>query len=569
MKYDILSNGVVVKAGTYKAFDTALTDTLLETYISAAELIDLRDGEIEFAVKMIAVSGTQLLNCIAVEITEISAEQYLDATIPIDGGAKDDGSGTITGSANAVIKRPHYILEDLLRNRLSIAAGSLNTDDKTALTTLFTNWVFELSLTEQKLSLEYIKDLLRNTGDGMRYHVDPVGKYHWYKIGETSDTAVFTFKEKETILEYLVRADGTRDEILPTLTLSPIDDLISEVTVRYDFNPARKQVSFNTRTEGAVAFIAREGFQKSYVLGSASDQDLSDAKTLYNVTRAAVIEAEWIRDSVTAQELRHRIKTQRSKQKWIMRFPTTWDAITLASDGAKTIIMVGDICAITYDFARIGLDGIKWSAQKTQVLDLELVPDELIWVTVEEALAAPDTRIVTDAFTRADSTTTLGSADTLQSWTAHQGTWGISSNKAYVATTGGVDDTATVNSGFSNIDVQADCQNEAQRIGLVFRMKDIQNRWYFFYHDGTGKYNLGKVINGIFTTVVDLTEAWALGTTKTLKVTANGTSIECFVDGVSKLTASSQTDMQYETKHGLYSYNTILNRHDNFQIDKK
>jgi len=38
---------------------------------------------------------------------------------------------------------------------------------------------------------------------------------------------------------------------------------------------------------------------------------------------------------------------------------------------------------------------------------------------------------ITDSFNRANSAVTLGTTDTGQMWTAHAGTWGISSNQAY------------------------------------------------------------------------------------------------------------------------------------------
>lgn len=40
--------------------------------------------------------------------------------------------------------------------------------------------------------------------------------------------------------------------------------------------------------------------------------------------------------------------------------------------------------------------------------------------------------VLADAFGRADSTTTMGNTDTGQTWSPFSGTWGISSNKAYL-----------------------------------------------------------------------------------------------------------------------------------------
>jgi hypothetical protein len=64
--------------------------------------------------------------------------------------------------------------------------------------------------------------------------------------------------------------------------------------------------------------------------------------------------------------------------------------------------------------------------------------------------AAGEQFVVRDRFGRADSALTLGSAETGQAWTAQQGTWGISSNQAYVAALGaGLPQVATIDSGLT------------------------------------------------------------------------------------------------------------------------
>ena len=86
--------------------------------------------------------------------------------------------------------------------------------------------------------------------------------------------------------------------------------------------------------------------------------------------------------------------------------------------------------------------------------------------------------IVRDSFDRADSAITLGSADTGQAWTKLAGTWGISSNKAYLVSNTG-QAVAVIDSGYANLNYTVDITTSptASRVdcGLVFRATDNSN----------------------------------------------------------------------------------------------
>ena len=110
---------------------------------------------------------------------------------------------------------------------------------------------------------------------------------------------------------------------------------------------------------------------------------------------------------------------------------------------------------------------------------------DAICVTVAQALltATPTvygwphilpTKVGDDPFTRADSTTTLGAP-----WTARQGTWGISSNRAYAVTNTAWDlaTTDTVNANHSVIAAVVGAPGVAYEGGVVAR-----------YTSGTGFY---------------------------------------------------------------------------------
>lgn len=82
---------------------------------------------------------------------------------------------------------------------------------------------------------------------------------------------------------------------------------------------------------------------------------------------------------------------------------------------------------------------------------------------------------VLDTFDRANSTTTLGTADSGHTYTVN-GTAGISNNQAYFASTGS-NEIALVDFGAADMTVQATSPNLSQNWCLVFRAVDLGNHW--------------------------------------------------------------------------------------------
>lgn len=96
---------------------------------------------------------------------------------------------------------------------------------------------------------------------------------------------------------------------------------------------------------------------------------------------------------------------------------------------------------------------------------------------------------LTDTFTRANSTTTLGSTESpVKAWSADNGTWGINTNQAYVVTQSGFDSRATVDVGAANMDVSA-AITTAQDAGVMASYVDASN------------YYLAKIISGSVTVI--------------------------------------------------------------------
>jgi hypothetical protein len=169
--------------------------------------------------------------------------------------------------------------------------------------------------------------------------------------------------------------------------------------------------------------------------------------------------------------------------------------------------------------------------------------------------------LVSDDFNRADSTTAIGTATTGQTWTALNGTWGISSNQAYLtANVGGA--IAVVDSGQANCEVEVVYSITNVQSKVICRASTLSN-YIVFNSDGT----LSKVVNGSFTTLGTMSPAPSLASGDIIKITLNGNNITAKVNDGAKGSVLTVTDTFNNTitKHGIGAANTT-SRFDNFKI---
>lgn len=165
---------------------------------------------------------------------------------------------------------------------------------------------------------------------------------------------------------------------------------------------------------------------------------------------------------------------------------------------------------------------------------------------------------VYDSFTRTNSTTSLGSADTGQSWTQLLGTWGINSNTAYQSSSVS-DAMSIVDSGYSNGEVVAKFSAYGDN-SLYFRVTNATNWWRFTYE--AGSIYLQKCSAGSVTTISSTTYTAVNG--DIAKVALSGPSVSCFINNVPKL-STVDAFLQTNTKHGIgNSYTEPNGRFDDF-----
>jgi hypothetical protein len=159
--------------------------------------------------------------------------------------------------------------------------------------------------------------------------------------------------------------------------------------------------------------------------------------------------------------------------------------------------------------------------------------------------AASATILASDTFTRANSTTTPGTADVGGAWSVLTGAWGINTNRA-TSVTASLSTPAymVINVGITNVDVTADITSAqpASAACLAVRVAaDASSSIICGYEILPGNINLYKVVGGSYTLLASV-NAVSIGvpysTPYTLRVTAVGSVINVYINGT-RVTALS------------------------------
>jgi hypothetical protein len=145
-----------------------------------------------------------------------------------------------------------------------------------------------------------------------------------------------------------------------------------------------------------------------------------------------------------------------------------------------------------------------------------------------------------DAFGRADSALSVGTADVGGTWSALTGVWGISSGKAY-SVSGPLDEALVLTSPSADVLVTADVTIGAGgESGVIARCVNITN-YYLVVTTTAGVVNLYKQVAGAYTLLAGPTAAGVFTTGSSLGIQCSGTTISALVNGVVVGTATDST----------------------------
>jgi hypothetical protein len=152
-----------------------------------------------------------------------------------------------------------------------------------------------------------------------------------------------------------------------------------------------------------------------------------------------------------------------------------------------------------------------------------------------------------DDFDGASSSTTLGTALVGGAWTAGSGTWGITSNTAYL-TADYADAVAVLETSVADCTVQATFTTNVAGQRLVVRYADASN--YLYVQTTSTGYDLGKRDTGVDTVLASAATTPADG--DVVRVILVGSSVRLLVNGYELATLTSVFNLT-ETKHGIGS----------------
>lgn len=176
---------------------------------------------------------------------------------------------------------------------------------------------------------------------------------------------------------------------------------------------------------------------------------------------------------------------------------------------------------------------------------------------------------VHDEFTRADSTSSLGG-----SWAVDTGTWGISSNRAYIVSGTGsqrayLPNTTAAGDGIVICDITA--PNPATTaFGLMLRRVDANNFIRLWNNNTNNSIHLQTWVSGGFGATIDsIAQTWVAGQTYRIVVAMVGNRYSVWVDGVKKMDWKTDVNNRHltATSNGILTGNTPTGvRWDNFAV---
>lgn len=166
---------------------------------------------------------------------------------------------------------------------------------------------------------------------------------------------------------------------------------------------------------------------------------------------------------------------------------------------------------------------------------------------------------VTDSFNRANSTTTMGVADTGQTWVPNSGTWGIDLNRARLVSATAQASTV-VDSGLADGTVESLLVvHAANGCGLCFRSTNDAN--YLTLDNATGAVYRRQA--GAFTLIGNANIGYTSG--DVMAVVLSGSSIVLKKNGTSILSVTDAFNAT-ATRHGYRADNKPEVRWDNFSV---
>ena len=151
-------------------------------------------------------------------------------------------------------------------------------------------------------------------------------------------------------------------------------------------------------------------------------------------------------------------------------------------------------------------------------------------------------------------------------WTVLSGSYTIQGNKARGGTAA-TQNFAVANAGQKDVAVSAvgNTPTNAQRMGLLARVTDVNNFWWFYFDTNANSIYVYERVAGVDTARASAAQAYASNTDFALQVNVSGTRITATVNGGNVISFASMSTGLSATKHGIDTYD-VGGTLDNFQV---
>lgn len=254
----------------------------------------------------------------------------------------------------------------------------------------------------------------------------------------------------------------------------------------------------------------------TFTRGSNTPGDMQCFFALYDPTEYPGVEPErfsWATSASTTTSIYHVVGNT-----FTPLVTVTSPAITAGSTHTVRIVLTASVLRYYLDGVQQYLGAPPFTVPASQTTIMFLTNDATGTFDDVSIATPPAPAGFLDTFTRADSTTTLGS-----DWIALAGTWGITSNRAYCVTTAAANHFAGHDMLTPNCDAQVDAVTGGNPFyqGLVFRWVDANNYCL------VDRDNLYVVSGGVQTSYAH-SSPFVDGVDATIRVVANGTSITVY-----------------------------------------
>jgi hypothetical protein len=252
--------------------------------------------------------------------SDIKTEVFIKAK-----GRYDDGSGTVTGTASALIENPSHVIESIARDEMSLTTAEIDTAAFDTAATALTGRKFAFQLLEQKPARELLNDLAFQAR--LKLWWDEQDRLTCKKFSATayfpnSGTDIPGALDTYTTTGEPTGGSFTTHQIIsgPKLTRMELDDVKNDFILKYKKNYATGEYSEVLRVNKDEENLDETICAALGTTGAAQTALCVTSYAAVKTVNTLTIEAWAIRDETTATALMIHLIDRLSVRRWKLEF---------------------------------------------------------------------------------------------------------------------------------------------------------------------------------------------------------------------------------------------------------